>query len=249
MINQIEIAKNLKDAAKYVKKGYLPFAGGTEITRLNSYVVATKFVSLKNCGLNTIENEGEYIKIGAMCTFTDLVHSELIPEDLKKALYFNSSLQKRNMATIGGNIAMNRDDSYLMPALIAYGAEVELEGSKERYPLYLLEDIVTNGKILTYIYIDKCHSVVSERVANTKASHALLTASIGGHLPDEYTISIAIKGIGIISMFADDESYKHIFDDIKFKTDIIYGSKEYKKYISETIVNELVKEYKERTRG
>lgn len=249
MIKEIEVAKNINDAIKFVKKGYLPYAGGTEITRLNSFVKGEKFVSLKNCKLDTVEEEGAFIKIGAMCTFTSLINNTLIPQALKEALKFNSSLQKRNMATIGGNIALHREDSYLISTLIAFGGEIEIAGKKGRRPLFILDDIDEKKEFISYIFIKKNNTVVSKRIANTEASHALLTASVGGTSYDEFVICAAIKGTAIVSMLADKNTYLSFSEGITYKSDIIYGSKEYKKYIVSTVIEELVKEYEKKLGG
>ena len=66
MIKELVVAKNLDDAVRLVEKGYTPYAGGTEISRLNSFVHDTEYVSLQNCRLNTIREEGGCIFIGAI---------------------------------------------------------------------------------------------------------------------------------------------------------------------------------------
>lgn len=243
MIKDLYVAKNTRDALKYVKEGYLPFAGGTEIMRLGSEIASTKFVSLKNCGLDTIEEEDGFLKIGAMCTFTDLLKSPLVPNGLKEALRFNSSLQKRNMATIGGNIALHRDDSYLLSTLIAYNAEIEVAGKKGTRPLFVLEDIDYTKEFITYVYIDPKTTVFSARVANTEASHALLTAAVGGDEKGEFIIACCIKDTSIASMLADPITYKGFTEGLSFSSDVVYGSKDYKRYITNTILDELVEKY------
>lgn len=243
MINDLYTARNTRDALKKVKEGYLPFAGGTEIMRLGSEVKSDKFVSLKNCGLNTIEIEGEFLKIGAMCTFTDLIKSPLVPEGLKQACRFNSSLQKRNMATIGGNIALHRDDSFLLSTLIAYSAEIELAGARGTRPLFILEDIDYTKEFITYVYLDPTLKVFSDRVANTEASHALVTAAVGGSEKGEFIIACCIKNTSIASMLSDPNTYIGFTDGLTFSSDVVYGSKEYKRYITTTTINSLVEKY------
>lgn len=243
VIKDLYVAKNTRDALRVVKDGYLPFAGGTEIMRLNSEVKNENFVSLKNCGLNTIEKSGDLIKIGAMCTFTDLLESSLIPNGLKEAVLFNSSLQKRNMATIGGNIALHRDDSYLLSTLIAYNAEIEVQGSRGRRPLFVLDDIDYAKEFITYVYIDPSCIVFSERIANTEASHALVTAAVGGKDKNEFVIACCIKNTSIASMLSDPGTYTSFTDGLVFSSDVVYGSKEYKKYITNVVINSLVEKY------
>ena len=48
-----------------------------------------------------------------------LVESDLIPAFIKEAAKFCASFAKRNAATVGGNLALRRDDSYLAAAFCA----------------------------------------------------------------------------------------------------------------------------------
>ncbi len=53
----------------------------------------------------------------------DVISKDLY-EVLKKAAGFIASRNIRNMATLGGNIAANRPDSYIIPCLMALKAEL-----------------------------------------------------------------------------------------------------------------------------
>ena len=61
-----------------------------------------------------------------MTTFQEALGSDLVPAYLKEALRYMASRTKRDMATIGGNVALMRDDSYLAATLIAAHAKLEL---------------------------------------------------------------------------------------------------------------------------
>ena len=68
----------------------------------------------------------EAVRIGSMTTFQEALGSDLVPAYLKEALRYMASRTKRDMATIGGNVALMRDDSYLAATLIAAHAKLEL---------------------------------------------------------------------------------------------------------------------------
>lgn len=259
MIKDLQLAKNPKAALGLIKKGYAPMAGGTEINRLNSTVKATSFVSLKNVGLKEIEMVDGLLKIGAMCTFTELLKSKDVPEALKKALRFCESMQKRNSATIGGNVALAGDDSYLVSTLTAYDAVLEFEGESGKN-VSLLEWLFQEKKkpqLIAYIYIDPQRKVVSNRISRTASSRALLTASVGGTSFKDLKGSVAVKGVGITDLnfvleaLKDDGKYneEHVKEALTassilpFKSDKLYGSKNYKLYIFTTVVDELIKEF------
>ena len=197
-----------------------------------------------NAGKGTLD-------IGAACTFQELIDNDSIPEYLKETLHFMASRTKRNMATIGGNIAVLRDDSYLLPALMAAGAELDIlntDGSAERI---LVEDYV-QGKdtfkdsLITNIHLNtECLALKSARNANTAQSHARLTASLA--LRDgEYRGFAAIKKFGIVKMDAltdkfnsaagklsEDEIVEFVKNDkdIKLSDDLLYGSADYRMYL------------------
>ena len=52
---------------------------------------------------NIVEDE-EYIRIGASCTFTDIIESKLTPAILKEAVSEIAAPAIRNLGTVGGNI-------------------------------------------------------------------------------------------------------------------------------------------------
>ena len=135
MAMKLLMAKSPEEAIGFKTAAAAFLAGGTEVNRLGSDAAAKAetLISLKRCaGMDRIETDGENVRIGAMCTFQQLIESDKIPAYLKEAAYFMASRTKRNMATIGGNIAALRDDSYLIPVLSAAGAVLELAGTGGR---------------------------------------------------------------------------------------------------------------------
>ena len=103
-------------------------AGGTELLRSGTERSADRLIMLKNIPeLKGVSGETpEAVRIGSMTTFQEALGSDLVPVYLKEALRYMASRTKRNMATIGGNVALMRDDSYLAATLIAAHAKLEL---------------------------------------------------------------------------------------------------------------------------
>ncbi len=103
-------------------------AGGTELLRSGTERSADRLSMLKNIPeLKGVSGETpEAVRIGSMTTFQEALGSDLVPAYLKEALRYMASRTKRNMATIGGNVALMRDDSYLAATLIAAHAKLEL---------------------------------------------------------------------------------------------------------------------------
>lgn len=245
MVNHLFIAKNEKDAVSYMKKGSVILAGGTEINRLDSYVRASSLVSIGRIeNLDKIErvtvDSARYIRIGCMCTFQEAVENGIVPDYLKKACLFMSSRTKRNMATIGGNIAALRDDSYLWAVLLAVKAKIELlnlNGRKTSVDadMYLSKaDKYKSSLVLSVLLPAKKLNVASKRYANTSSSHGYITMAIAKS-KSEYSIGICLKNSGIYSADSLDLVY-----GLPVKDDM-FGSKEYKKYLLRITAEDLVK--------
>lgn len=198
------------------KKGaYL--AGGTEILRLDSPLdKAISVIDILPFLSKEVEDEGDWIRIGAGCTFSSLLSSALIPSFLKEALSYMSSPELREMATIGGNIASFRDDSFLIPTLASASARLEilLPGGKECIPL---SSFKRDGGIILSITVSKTADVKNFRESLTSHSHAVVTAAFSSECE-----CYAVKGSGIF--------FDH--DSLSFASDM-YGSAEYKRYLSE----------------
>lgn len=82
-------------------------------------------------GLDTIKEEGDEIVIGANCTHTQVMRSELVKDDLNivhQAVSKIGDVQIRNRGTIGGGLA-HADPSSDYPAVVlACDATIEVEG-------------------------------------------------------------------------------------------------------------------------
>ncbi|AET69890.1 aerobic-type carbon monoxide dehydrogenase, middle subunit CoxM/CutM-like protein [Desulfosporosinus orientis DSM 765] len=101
----------------------IPYAGGTDLMikpeEKAGYLFLNKVSELKN-----ITEDGEYIRIGAACTFTDILESDLAPAILKEAVSQIAAPAIRNLGTAGGNICNGspKADS----ALIFWAADSKL---------------------------------------------------------------------------------------------------------------------------
>ena len=101
-----------------------PYAGGTDLMiaehPVGSYLFLHNVPELK-----VIEQEGDVLRLGAACTFTELLEHPLTPALLKDALRLIAAPAIRNEGTIGGNIANGsaKADS----ALIFFAADARLK--------------------------------------------------------------------------------------------------------------------------
>lgn len=218
------------------------FAGGTGICYKDSDIRAERYIVIPDEGrLHSVTQEDGMIRIGALVSFTQALEEESVPGYLKEALLFCGSLQKRNRATIGGNIASRRSDSYLIPALAASGAKVCLETKEESFTeeisQYVSEPDRYADALITGVLVrpDSAVQVLSKRYANTVESHAYLTISMGKE-KDTCRISLAIKGYGIF--FPDCNNWGLSWKKAGVKDDM-FGSEEYKRYLTETTLDDM----------
>ena len=242
MADKLIIARTAEEAVSLKGRKSAFLAGGTEINRLGSTVDAGRLIgvgripTLDGIDEYTDAEKGvKYIRIGAMSTFQDIVDSPLVPAYLKEACLFMGSRTKRNMATIGGNIALRRTDSYLYATLLACHARLDLmckDGAVIRKcTKAYLEDFKAYADMLIVSVLVPVDAVVfSKRYANTVQSHAVLTVSVGlaeGKM--RYAVAAKDTYLGLLPE-----------NELVFKDDI-YGSAEYKKYLLSVTIADLDK--------
>lgn len=199
-------------------------AGGTDDLRLGGSAEGKDLIDINGLGMDKLELCGDKLCIGSRCTLQDLAESELVPEFIREAARFCSSLVKRNAATVGGNLGLRRDDSYLAAALTAADAVLDcvcIHGEKEKkIGEYLQSDCLG---LITNIRIDKDRSGWVKRFGNTAASHAAVIAA-----ESEGVYALSVHGCGFVYGDSPDIAEKLAY------VDDITGSADYKKYLAKT---------------
>jgi CO/xanthine dehydrogenase FAD-binding subunit len=125
-------AASVKEACERLDGGYRPLAGGTDVMVLLSAgkLAPRRWVDLWALDeLRGIEVRGDAIVLGALTTYTDVrrhpVASTELPM-LAQAARETGGVAIQNRGTLGGNIANASPAADSPPALLAYGAEIEL---------------------------------------------------------------------------------------------------------------------------
>lgn len=278
MIQSFYVAKDAEDALRRKREldGRGMFlAGGTEINRLGSSFSAEEAISIRHIGCDKIEEIDGSIRIGSCVTFQQLIDSPVIPGWLKEAAKYCNSRTKRNMATIGGNLAIGRDDSYLMPALSAAKARLLTAGLTEE-GVYTEDELPIreyhafldhfSGTLILGIVLNKPgRFVATKRFSRTAQSHAAVTVGFGASKdetgnPVDVRIFAAVKGSGI-QRFADIENAiegdaYNSPEDVQFAVsamtkaaDDISGSATYKRYLTGVAVSDLYRLFLDSTGG
>jgi aerobic carbon-monoxide dehydrogenase medium subunit len=110
-------------------------AGGTDVLPMMKFRALTPkwIINLKRIpNLDYIREEAGELRIGALTTISDLMASDLIKRRclaLYEASAVFSSLQIRNMATIGGNICRGSPSADTVPPLMSFDADLKLMGT------------------------------------------------------------------------------------------------------------------------
>lgn len=249
MAEKLILTQTAEEAVRAKNKSNVYMAGGTEVMRLGSAVDADAYVSVRKVPyMKEIASEDGKVRIGAACTFQELVNDDRVPAYLKEAALFMASRTRRNMATIGGNIAVARDDSFLLPTLIAAGAELVLKDVDSEETISAAEYIAHDGKykdklILSVSVPAEGISVKSSRSANTAQSHARLTAALS-EKDGRYTAVAAVKNSGLYilgrlssALSEEDPDEDEIIeiakanDNVKLEDDLLYGGADYRRYL------------------
>ena len=216
----VMLRKEKADTAVY-------FAGGTDDLRLGGAAEGKDLIDINGLdeAYDTITLQDGKVWIGSRCTLQQVLESAIVPEFIREAAGFCSSFARRNSATIGGNVALRRQDSYMAAALTAAQAvlvSTTPHGESEK-PIgeYLQSQC---KRFIRYIVVDADRPGTVRRFGNTSASHAALIAAQS-------------KDIYALSVSGSDFAYGNtpdLYQSMTF-TDDLTGSAEYKKYLAQTV--------------
>jgi len=114
-----------------------PFAGGTDLMVLleAGKLPHTRFVSLWSLPeLRGIDVTDSHVTIGAMTTYSQIQRHDVLRAEfpmLCEAASLTGAVAIQNRGTLGGNIANASPAADSLPALLVYGAELELVSAAE----------------------------------------------------------------------------------------------------------------------
>src|SRR5215207_8254665 len=132
---ELVVPRTLDEALALLREGpgvWRPFAGGTDLMVLleAGRLEHRKFFSIRHLKeLRGVEESDGVVRVGALTTYTDVRRSGLLSRlfpMLGQAARETGGIAIQNRGTVGGNIANASPAADTPPALLAYGAEVEL---------------------------------------------------------------------------------------------------------------------------
>lgn len=206
-LNQVYNGNNIMEVieilGKFGKDAKI-IAGGTDIViALKGEKISPKVLIdiTKIRDLKSIEDDGEYITLGAGVTFTEIVENPLFQGNLQglyKACRMVGSPQIRNKGTIGGNIANGSAAADGVPPLIALGSIVKLlsiEGEREITLEDYYYDQVRENELISYIKFKK-----------PKENQILTFSKLGLRK----ALAISRLTLGALTEFDDEEKIKSV---------------------------------------
>ncbi len=152
------------------------------------------------------------IEIGALTTFSEIINHPIIQKEfpmLIEAAILTGSIAIQNRGTIGGNIMNASPAADTPPALLAYGAEIELQSINETRRLFY-KDFHINYKsmrinsdeILTKIILPRTKEKTIDfyQKVGTRAAHSISKACIAIRLiMEKKTIKDIKIGLGAVA--------------------------------------------------
>jgi aerobic carbon-monoxide dehydrogenase medium subunit len=168
----------------------------------------TDVVDLQALGLRGICEDGTTLALGAMATFADLAHSELLPDGVRELARREAPSTLRTLATVGGLVASGDGDSELLASFLVMGATVTLYSSAGRRTVnldQLLSTSVGRGEIIVQVNVNPACTVVSERTVRTGMDRAIV-AIIGSRGADG-SLTLAATGMAAVPTVFVDSDY------------------------------------------
>jgi carbon-monoxide dehydrogenase medium subunit len=129
-----ELPSSVREATALLNGDAQVLGGGTLVVpALNSGESRpTTVIDLRAAGLNQIVLKGAVVRIGATCTYSDLLSSSLVADELPllrtMARGVTGGRQILNQGTLGGSVAAGRPNSDAPTAVAALGGRVVLAG-------------------------------------------------------------------------------------------------------------------------
>lgn len=210
MIIEYHRPTNLQEALSLLERKTpvtYPLGGGTSLSQTQKEDIAV--VDLQKLGLNTIQHEGQLLRIGATASLQMLLDCIDLPEGIRdglaESLRHEAGYNIRQAATIAGTIASCDGRSPFVTALLALDPRLVWAPGDEQQPLgdYLpLREEFTRGRLIVEVRVPTNAELRFEMVARAPMDRPIVCAA-AAIWPSGRT-RITLGGHGVVPVLAMD---------------------------------------------
>ncbi|SCK01916.1 putative oxidoreductase [uncultured Clostridium sp.] len=244
------VVQSLEEAYELNQKKNNVVLGGTAWLKMGERNIQNA-IDLSGLGLNKIEEDDEFVKIGCMCTLREMEVSNKLnryfDESIKESLKYIVGVQFRNCATIGGSIYSRFGFSDILTVLLALDTYVELYKGGI-IPLEEYKDMPYDNDILVRVLIRKDNRKVRYLTHRNSATDIPTLACAVSKLDNEWNIILgarpqkAMKVLGVSKLLSEiptkyeiEKVMNKIIDEVKFESNM-RGSKEYRLLLAKAFI-------------
>lgn len=255
-IKNYVVAEDLAEAYELNQKKNNVILGGIAWLKMGERNIQTA-IDLSKLGLDKIEEDEDYFKIGCMCTLRDMEVNEALNSffngAIAKSLVHIVGVQFRNCATIGGSIYSRFGFSDILTLLMALDTYVELYNGGI-IPLSVFKDMPYDNDILVRIIIKKDSRMVSYLTHRMSATDIPTLSVAISKLDKKWRIvlgarpqkAMIINNVEeILSEFPTKEEIdllvSQVIKEVKFESNM-RGSKEYRQILAKVFINRGIEE-------
>lgn len=228
------------------------FGGGSKLNAAPTKTEKSVLISLNKLGLDQVQPVGKHtLYMGAMCRIQTLVENELVPQAVRESASYIYSRNLRNQATLGGEIAANKFEAPLVPALLALNAQLLLASGQE----VGLETYLASPRdelIQTIIIPDLSLTLATKKVARSADGLRVLVAAAS--IDAKGNRIVALDGIttrfdepakpirlrDVEGLDLEGEALEQAIKTSLHPVEDICGSREYKRYIGAVVIADLL---------
>jgi CO/xanthine dehydrogenase FAD-binding subunit len=207
-------------------------AGGTTVNADQSRA-PVEVVDLQALPLRQIEAGGGRLYMGAIATIQELADHPATPALIAALARREAPSALRNMATIGGTVAVGDSESELLAALLVHEAEVIFVSKAGRGQTSLQAFLAAppSRAIITSVSITTSGEAAADRTGRTPGDRPIV-AAVARRTPEGRTL-LALCGVGATPILADDPAALNPPGDFR-------GSSEYRRHLA-VILSERVR--------
>lgn len=159
----------------------LPLGGGTLLSHGTTGPVQA--IDLQLLGLNSLDQTGNNLELGATLTLQTLLESEHCPVALKSALKLEAPLNVRNAATVAGTLIACDGRSTFASVLLAMDAKITMIDTNKTEETVNIGELLplrkqVRGKLITKIVIPSNVKLAFDYVSKTPSDKPIVCAAV-----------------------------------------------------------------------